>query len=109
MKKALRNEVSLHMSIINLGELFYMACKKLGRTKTLLIVSDAKSLPINIVSVTDSQVWSAAELKANFNISYADAFAASLAQSLEASVVTGDPEFKDIQNGIKIFWILSDS
>ena len=38
-------------------------------------------------------------------ISYADAFAAALAQQLAAPVVTGDPEFRDIEGEVAVEWL----
>lgn len=48
---------------------------------------------------------SAAHLKAHYPISYADAFAAVLAQELKATLVTGDPEFHAVQHLIHIEWL----
>jgi predicted nucleic acid-binding protein len=42
---------------------------------------------------------------AEYTISYADAFAASLAQELDASLVTGDSEFKAIKEKLSILWL----
>jgi predicted nucleic acid-binding protein len=36
----------------------------------------------------------------------ADAFAAALAKEKKAELVTGDPEFKPLENEIKINWIV---
>jgi ribonuclease VapC len=40
-------------------------------------------------------------------MSYADCFAAALAQRLDAAVVTGDPEFEDIERAgeLKVEWL----
>ena len=54
----------------------------------------------------DGEVFlAAAWLKAEYPISYADAFAASLAQELGASLVTGDPEFKKIKQNLSLIWL----
>ena len=108
MEKAVRHEVNLNFSLINYGELYYMAYKKLDKARAQSMVSDTRRLPIQIHGVTEAHVWEAAELKASYPISYADAFAASLARSLDVPVVTGDPEFRNITNGLKIFWILQN-
>ena len=47
----------------------------------------------------------AAIYKATKKLAYADAFAAALAKILNAELVTGDPEFKEIENEIKIGWL----
>ena len=47
----------------------------------------------------------AADFKARFKISLADAFAAALAREKKAELVTGDPEFKPFWKEIKINWL----
>ncbi|MCP4579599.1 MAG: type II toxin-antitoxin system VapC family toxin [Deltaproteobacteria bacterium] len=50
------------------------------------------------------RVLDAAHIKARHAISYADAFAVSLAQELNATVVTADPEFNKVQPLVNILW-----
>jgi ribonuclease VapC len=40
----------------------------------------------------------AAEVKAEYVISYADCFAVATAEQLSASIITGDPEFKKVEH-----------
>jgi ribonuclease VapC len=54
---------------------------------------------------TEDRILAAARLKAEYPISYADAFAASLALELGASLVTGDPEFKTIKENLSLLWL----
>jgi ribonuclease VapC len=49
--------------------------------------------------------FDAAHIKANYSISYADAFSAALAIVKEAAVVTADPEFKKIDTFVDIHWL----
>ena len=104
--KARNNEIILFVSVINLGELFYMMCKKRNRARADEILGDVKKLPITIVSVTDEQVFKAAILKSNNSISFSDAFAASLSFEVKAPLVTGDPEFRNMNDKISLFWLL---
>jgi predicted nucleic acid-binding protein len=46
-----------------------------------------------------------ATYKANFRISYADAFVAAAAAELEATIVTGDPEFAAIESKQPVEWL----
>ncbi len=48
---------------------------------------------------------SAADFKARFRISLADAFAAALAKEKKAELVTGDLEFKPLESEIRINWL----
>ena len=38
-------------------------------------------------------------------MSYADAFAIALAQELNATIVTGDPEFRSVEKIVDILWL----
>ena len=51
-----------------------------------------------------ASIWSAATLKSLFPISYADAFAAALAQKYRCPLVTGDAEFRRVDQ-LEIDWI----
>ena len=50
-------------------------------------------------------VRQAAIFKATKKMSYADCFAAALAKLRNAELITGDPEFKAVEDQIKIDWI----
>jgi ribonuclease VapC len=47
----------------------------------------------------------AARFKAAHKISYADCFAAALAKLHKGEVITGDKEFKVLEDEVKILWI----
>src|SRR5574339_385090 len=88
LRRAENGEISLAMSFINVGEMSYILSREQGRTKAQSILDDLRSLPIQFYDATETRILAAAQLKAEFPISYADAFAASLAQELGASLVT---------------------
>ena len=46
----------------------------------------------------------AAGFKAKHKMSYADCFAAALAKQKKAHLVTGDREFKQVEQDIQIIW-----
>lgn len=62
-------------------------------------------LGIEILPATNDLVFRAAELKACFAMSYADCFAAASAVEHDATLVTGDPEFRQVEHLVKILWI----
>jgi ribonuclease VapC len=65
-------------------------------------------LTIDIVGVDEQNlelVRQAAIYKATRKLSYADAFAAALAKIRNAELVTGDREFKVVENEINIQWL----
>jgi ribonuclease VapC len=62
-------------------------------------------IPITLIQASEERILAAADLKAQYPISYADAFAAALAKELDAKVVTGDPEFKTLEPAILVHWL----
>jgi len=101
-----RDECKLFASIINIGEVYYLLVKRLGEEKAMEFRNAVFKMPVQIVSATDDEVWQAVNFKKAFPISYADAFAASAALTVDAAIVTGDGEFLAIGNsGPLIFWV----
>lgn len=105
LKEALAERVFLFLSIINLGEIFYITAKRLSLLEAKEIINDVQSLPIRIENAPFDRVLKAAEIKASYPLSYADSFAAALAEELKATLVTGDPEFKSLKDRISILWL----
>lgn len=92
---------SIHMSWINLGEVFYSIGRKKGINAANTVLEDIKMLPIRLQVPSKSDILESAIIKSNHPVSYADAFAISLAQKLDAVILTGDPEIvalKDVVN-----------
>jgi len=102
-----RRELSLHVSTVNLGEVYYMIAKTAGKDTAVSTRNQLASLPVQSESALDGRVREAAELKATYSISYADAFAAALAMELACPLVTGDPDFAPIVDGIglQVLWL----
>ena len=94
------------MCVVNLGEVYYHALRVGGEQKAKLFLEIVKALPIDIVEANINLTLIAAEIKAFNKMSYADAYAAALAKIKKASLVTGDKEFKTLENEIKINWII---
>ena len=53
-----------------------------------------RQLPVEILPADEQAVFSAAHIKANYTLSYADAFVVAAAQKEGAIVLTSDPEFQ---------------
>ena len=97
--------VSGYMNRLNLGEVHYKTILALGPEAAKDFMENFLRLPITIVLPDEILIWKAAELKAQYPISYADCFAAALAESKKVELVTGDKEFKALEGEIKITWI----
>ena len=84
---------SLFMCSVNLGEVLYIVERERGLPAAQETLAYIKELPLEIIDAGQPLVLAAAHLKARTPIAYADCFAAALAISQEAILVTGDPEF----------------
>jgi ribonuclease VapC len=93
---AARGRGPLAVSVVNLGEVFYRIARRTGLEAARRIRTALLTAPFEVVPASDEQVWMAAEWKARFAISYADGFAAALAASRDAPLVTGDPDFEPL-------------
>lgn len=105
LTKALDNEAEIFLSVINWGEMYYIALREGGKERAELYRETFARYPIAIVEANKELTLQAAHFKANYKISYADAFAAALAKNRKAILVTGDLEFKALEKEIKIYWI----
>ena len=105
LTKALDNQAEIFLSVINWGEMYYIALREGGKERAELYRETFARYPITIVEANKELTLQAAHFKANYKISYADAFAAALAKNRKAVLVTGDKEFKSLENEIKINWI----
>jgi ribonuclease VapC len=105
LEAARDRQAALGMSMINVGELYYILHRERGVDQAEAALSDLRALPITLYAATDERIVAAARLKAQHPISYADAFAATLAQELNALLVTGDPEFESVESQVGVMWL----
>lgn len=105
LKKALEDKAELFLCVINWGEMYYIALREGGKERAELYKNTFARYPITIVEANKEITLQAAEYKAFYRISYADAFAAALAKTKKAILVTGDKEFKVLDSEIKILWL----
>jgi ribonuclease VapC len=92
------------MSAINVGEVYYFLKKHHTEALADSWRECSRTLPATIEAPSADDIWSAAALKAQFPIAYADAFAAALAQKYKCPLVTGDPEFRRLKQ-LELDWI----
>jgi predicted nucleic acid-binding protein len=95
----------LLMTDVNYAEVKYSIVKKDGAEAWGEAAKVLQGLPIDFQSTTRSLADTAADFKARFKLSLADAFAAALAKQRKAELVTGDPEFKPLEKEIRIQWL----
>ncbi|MFC2045996.1 type II toxin-antitoxin system VapC family toxin [Chloroflexota bacterium] len=102
LEDAEAGSVELFISIINLGEVVYRIGKTMGETEAWETLHQLRRLPLTAVPATQEAVFDAVGFKMHHAISYADAFAAATSDSLNAVLVTGDPELARIRPKLQI-------
>ena len=100
-----KKDTPLHMTDVNYAEVKYSIVKKDGADAWAEAAKILQGLPIDFHSTTRAMADIAADFKARFKMSLADAFAAALAKEKKAELITGDPEFKALEKEIKIHWL----
>jgi predicted nucleic acid-binding protein len=94
------------MNDINIGEVYYILFRKRGPEKAdYFLQTILQSLPIVVVSSDFDDVIEAAKIKAEHPLSFADCFAAATAKKNNSVIMTGDPEFKKIEDFVAIEWL----
>src|SRR4030095_15134074 len=104
LAQAAAEKHKLLLSVVNWGEIYYNTMREVSQEAAEQKAHDIAALPIDIVGVGDDLALArqAAIFKATHKMSYADCFAAALAKLKNAELVTGDPEFKEVEKEIKI-------
>lgn len=105
LKRAGDSGQDLLVSVVNWGEVYYITLREAGEKKVKEVEEAISTLPISIVGADLELARQAAQIKARNRMSYADCFAAALAKIRRAELVTGDPEFKQIEGEVKIHWL----
>lgn len=97
---------TLWMTSINWGEVLYMTHRRYGEEKKDLVEHLLEQMPLEIVGVDKALTRQAAYFKAVDRLPYCDSFAAALACLKKAELVTGDKDFKLVEDKVKIHWLI---
>jgi predicted nucleic acid-binding protein len=107
--KAESGTPKLLMSIINWGEIYYSIARGASQAVADSKAHEITGMQIELVPVDSRDlelVQQAAIFKATKKMSYADCFAAALAKTRNAELVTGDREFRAVENDLRrIRWL----
>jgi len=96
-KAASATDVSPMMSVVNWSEVYYTLVKHIGLSKTDKLMNELlHKIPISLIAVASQDAVRAARLKAQYNIPYADAFAAALTGGQHVLVTADVGHFESI-------------
>lgn len=102
LKEAMAQQTPCLINAINLGEIIYITQRRLGEQKKLEVFIHIQRIGFTILPCPNDLIFRAAELKARYPISYADAFALASAMEHSADLITGDPEFKMVEHPVNV-------
>jgi len=107
LQQAAEGKHKLLLCAVNWGEIYYSAMRKVSQEAAEQKAREIAMLPIEIVAVGDDLALArqAAIFKATKTMSYADSFAAALAKLKKAELLTGDPEFREVEGEVGIAWL----
>ena len=87
----LLEEQAPRVSWINIGEVYYVIRRRLGDSSAEMTIRDLQDVVV-AEAPTPARVIEASRIKADYPMSYADAFAAATAAAHGSVLWTGDPE-----------------
>lgn len=103
--KAAGADKPLLITAVNWAEVINRITRRQGDEGRIAAGVLASSGAIDIVAADRELAESAAAYKAADLLGLADAFAAALAKSRKADLVTADREFKSVESEVKITWL----
>ena len=109
LRLAQRGEVRISIATVNLGEVAYRTEREFGFERVEGVLGKIIEYQIGVVDVDRALALVAARHRAIYKMSYADCIATALAQRLGGSVVTGDPDFQQVEHLVNIEWLPRDN
>ena len=92
-----------YMSWINLGEVYYILYRQHGESDAETTLEEILQMPVKFYEPDKKNIRNTAIIKGKYKLSYADAFAITLAQEVNGTLMTGDPEIILLKNVVKTF------
>jgi predicted nucleic acid-binding protein len=105
MADAHEEDIPLLMTVVNAGEVWYILAREVSVAEADSSIRQLRQLGIKLVDADWDLAHAAAVFKSKHKMSFADCFAAALAQNKTGVLLTGDPEFKQVATQITINWL----
>jgi len=97
--------IPVYMTVVNVGEVWYNIAREVSEEDADISVKQLRDLRIQFENVDWELTLEAARFKSQHKMSYADCYAAALAKVKKADLITGDKEFKRLEDTINIQWV----
>lgn len=99
------DDIPLLISIVNAGEIWNIITRKTSAADADQAIRQIQDLGIKFVDADWDLAHGAGYFKLRNKMSFADCAAAALAKQRKAHLVTGDSEFKQVEQEITINWL----
>lgn len=97
--------IPIFMNVVNAGEVWYIIAREISEEEAENSIKTLRDLRIQFEDVDWDLTKDAARFKSQYKMSYADCYAAAMANLKMADLVTGDSEFKAIEDQVRIRWV----
>ena len=97
--------IPLFISVVNAAEVWYITARRRSETDADRGLHVLREFDVHFVEADWTLAKEAGRFKAKNRMSFADCFAAALAKARVATLITGDPEFKQVERDITIGWL----
>ena len=105
LTEAALGDRNLLLSTVNWGEVYYVTHRTHGVSQANQVAQIIDTFPVELVDVDVEIAKQAALFKVSHKLPYADCFAAALAKVRKATLITGDRDFKPLEDDIKVSWL----
>jgi predicted nucleic acid-binding protein len=106
LANAQKSSLPVLMNELNVGETYYILYRNRGHEQAEYFLDTVLAgLPISMISNDFNAVIFASKIKARHALSLVDCFAVATAHRENAVILTGDPEFKNVEKFVKIDWL----
>ncbi len=106
ISRALRHGQPAAISVVSVGEVWHAVALAASVAEADDALTEMRRWGMEFVDVDWLLTRSAIGFRLKANLSFADAYAAALAFRRQASLLTGSPVFKPLEDEIKIAWLV---
>lgn len=105
LEAASEQNETVYMAATNWAEVRYTIERRKGSDEWPNVRSMLLAFPLEVRQADQALAEAAGHIKSTKKMSLADCFAAALAKELKADLYTGDPEFHEVEDDVKIVWL----
>ena len=93
------------LGMVNAAEIWCVVARRVSEAAAEDLIGDLIRMKIQLVEVDWKISRTAASFKTRYRMSLGDVFAAALAHHEGGELITGDPEFRQVERDIRIRWV----